>query len=216
MSRTPHRALEELIAWATPEEGKGDLLEARATYFARSGEVFEDDRQLEQRMAAFLEFYVCDRPSPRFDGRTPARARYELALADGPEVAQAFRALTDTIHGLFEVRRLSDGQARLRGLFSGIDHEVTERRQIVGLLPGDVLEARLIPAGAVLHFSPAFCWHPHDAAELIKAEARRRRQQADSRTELDLLFDCANRSLKVERYRQIAIERIYDFTQHRL
>lgn len=210
-TRAPWSFLEELIAWATPEAHKADLLEARKAYFEKTGEVFDDDRQLELRMTGFLEHYVCDRVAPHL-GKTPARARYEQALRDEvPERAAAFRAFTETLHGLFEVRRMAKSEVRLRGLFSGIDYDVAERRQLVGLEVGDVLECRLIPFAGLLHFSSAWCFHPHEAAPLIRAEAQRRAAPSAG-LELELLQDCARRSLKVERYRQIAVEKIYDFS----
>lgn len=211
MSTAPNPFLDELIAFATPAETKDDLLAARAAWFARNGEVFDEDRQIERRMAGFLEHYVCDRVAPHF-GKTPARQRYELSLReDSPARAGAFRGLAETIHGLFEVRRITQGEVRLRGLSSGITWDVTERRQIVGLRRGDVLEARLIPFEGHLHFSPAYCFHPHEAAGLIRAEARRR-LKGGAFDEPAFTQDCAQRSLKVERYRQIAVEKIYDFS----
>ncbi|MDP3156764.1 MAG: hypothetical protein Q8N23_29110 [Archangium sp.] len=211
MSGAPHPFLEELIAFATPEETKPDLLAARSAWFEKNGEVFDEDRQLEQRMAGFLEHYACDRVAPHF-GKTPARQRYELSLQeDVPERAAAFRSLTETIHGIFEVRRIAKGEVRLRGLFSGITWDVTERRQIVGLGVGDVLEARLLPFAGHLHFSASYCFHPHEAARQIKAEAKRR-LKAGVADEAAFVHECAVRSLKTERYRQIAVEKIYDFT----
>ncbi len=215
MSGAPHPFLEELIAFATPEETKPDLLAARAAWFLKNGEVFDEDRQLEQRMAGFLEHYACDRVAPHF-GKTPARQRYELSLKeDVPERAAAFRALTETIHGIFEVRRIEKGEVRLRGLFSGITWDVTERRQIVGLGVGDVLEARLLPFAGHLHFSASYCFHPHEAARQIKAEAKRRLKAGEA-DEAEFVHECAVRSLKTDRYRQIAVEKIYDFTPRKV
>lgn len=211
----PHPFLEELIAWATPESTKEDLLAARAHWFSRNGEVFEEDRQIELRMTAFLEHYVCDRVAPHF-GKTPARARYEQSLREEtPERAAAFRAFTETVHGLFEVKRISSGQVRLRGLFSEITNDVSERRHIVGLQVGDVLEARLIPFAGQLHFSNSYVFHPHEVAGLIRAEVRRV-IEAGNPDENALVEECARRSLKVERYRQIAVEKIFDFTSKKL
>lgn len=211
MSAAPNPFLEELIAFATPEDTKPDLLAARADWFTKNGEVFAEDRQIEQRMAGFLEHYACDRVAPHF-GKTPAMERYERSLReDSPERAAAFRGLTETVHGVFEVKRISKGEVRLKSLFSTLTWDVTERRQIVGLRAGDVLEARLIPFGGHLHFSPAYCFHPHEAAPLIKAEAKRLLKEG-SLDEAGFVHDCAQRSLKVERYRQIAVEKIYDFS----
>jgi len=215
MSSAPHPHLEQLIAWATPDATKDDLLVARADWFKKNGEVFEEDRQIEQRMSGFLEHYVCERVAPHF-GKTPARERYEQSLRNEvPEEAAAWRAFTETIHGLFEVRRISVGEVRLRGLFTGITWDVTERRQIVGLTVGDVLEARLIPFGGHLHFSPAYVFHPHEASAQIKTEAKRLVKDGTI-DQLTFTQDCAQRSLKVARYRQIAVEKIYDFASRRI
>jgi hypothetical protein len=210
MSGAPHPWLEQLIAWATPETTKDDLLVARKSWFEQMGEVFDDDRQLEMRMSAFLEHYVCDRVAPHL-GATPARARYLEALAqEPPERAAAWRSLTETIHGLFEVRRIKSPEVRLRGLFNGIDFEVSERRQLIGLEVGDVLECRLVPFGGALHFTAAWCFHPHEASKLIRVQARKA-----GLDEAAFTADCAQRALKAERYRQIAVEKIYDFSARR-
>ncbi len=207
----PQPVFDELVIWATPEAHTPDVIAAKAEWFLKTGEVFDDDRQLELRMAAFLEHYVCDRVSPAL-GQTPARARYELALkTETPERALAFRAFTETIHSLFEVRKLSIGAVRLRALFTQVDIEVTERRHLVGLTVGDVLEIRLVPSPQGFHFLPSYCWHPKAAGPLIRQEAARRRKSGEP--ELDLIWDAALRALKVERYRQIAVEKIYDFSK---
>ncbi len=209
MSGSAQPWLEELTTWATPESSKGDLLLARKEYFRRNGEVFDDDRVLEMRMTAFLEHYVCDRVAPHL-GVTPARARYHEALKhETPERATAWRAFAETVHGLFEVKKLSSGSVRLRGLFSRLDFVVSERRQVVGLREGDVLECRLIPFGGTWVFSWAWCFHAHQVAKLIKSQARRLR--GASADEAAFVADCAQRALKLERYRQIAVEKIYDF-----
>ncbi len=213
---SPQPYLDEIVAWATPEAHKDELVAAKAEFTEKAGELFEDDRQLELRMAAFLEFYVCDRGASWAQGKSPARARYELALKqETPERAAAFRAWTETIHGLFEVRSLGKGEARVRHLTSGMDFDVTERRQLAGLARGDVLEARLVPFAGEFHFSQAYCWHPRAAAPLIRAEVRRRLDEKIG-TEQELVWDCARRALKSERYRQISIDKIYDFTNQKL
>src|SRR6476660_1724343 len=143
-SYQPH--LDALIAWASAEERKPDLVEAKAEYFKLTGEVFEDDKSFEMRMASFLDYYLFDRVSPK-SGKTPAQEYFELQQSQSPEQASAYRSFTETLHGLFEVRKLGKGMVRMRELFSGKDHDVTERRQLAGLEKGDILEARLIPFG---------------------------------------------------------------------
>ncbi|XXF81115.1 hypothetical protein P2318_15530 [Myxococcaceae bacterium GXIMD 01537] len=204
--------LDQLIAFGSSEGRKPDLLDAKAEYFLRTGEVFEDDKIFELRMASFLDYYLYDRTSP-LTGRTPATELYEQRLQTmPPEEANAFRSFTETVHGLFEVRKLGKGLVRLRELFSGKDFDVTERRHIAGLETGDIIEARLIPFGGHLLFSSAFCYHPRVVVKAIKAEVKRWKKKEPTRPQKELVWECARRALKVERYRQIAVEKLYDFS----
>jgi hypothetical protein len=203
--------LDELTAFASAEPRKPDLLVAKGEYLKLTGEVFEDDKQFEMRMASFLDFYLFDRVSP-LSGKTPAQEFYELRLLDSPpERASAFRSFTETIHGLFEVRKLAKGMARLRLLSTGKDHEVTERRHLAGLEKGDILEARLIPHAGMLLFSVAFVCHPKASFKSIAKEVKRRKKKEPTRSPKELVWECSKMALKVDRYRQIAVEKIYDF-----
>ncbi|NTX06987.1 hypothetical protein HUA74_16825 [Myxococcus sp. CA051A] len=205
--------LDQLIAFGSVESRKADLLEAKAEYFRLTGEVFEDDKLFELRMASFLDYYLYDRVSPG-TGKTPAVEFYEQRLANtSPEESNAFRSFTETVHGIFEVRKLGKGLVRLRDMYSGKDFDVTERRNIAGLETGDILEARLIPFGGHLLFTSSFCYHPRAAVKSIKAEVKRRKKKEPERTPNELVWECARRALNMERYRQLAVEKIYDFEQ---
>ena len=208
--------LDQLIAFASTEERKADLLAAKSAYFQRTGEVFEDDKQFEMRMASFLDFYLFDRKRPE-SGKTPAEELLEQKSRDpDPEAPAAFRSFAETVHGLFEVRKVKPGTIRLRELFSAKDYDVTERRHTVGLEKGDILEARLIPFDGALVFSAAFCFHPREAAKAIKKEVKRRKKLLPDTPPVELTWEAAKRAIKAERYRQIAVEKIYDFESSRL
>lgn len=202
--------LDSLTAWASSEARKPDLVQAKADYFKLTGEVFEDDKVFEMRMASFLDWFLFDRPNPA-TGKTPAQEYFEAQQQTSVEQANAFRSFTETLHGLFEVRKLGKGVVRMRELFSGKDHDVTERRHLAGLEKGDILEARLIPFGGHLWFSPAFCFHPRQVTKLIWKEVKRHKKKEPTKPQRELIWDCARRALKAERYRQIAVEKIYDF-----
>ena len=90
--------LDELTAFASTEPRKADLLAAKVTYFELTGEIFEDDKQFEMRMASFLDWYLFDRKAAP-SGKTPAQEFYESQVAtSAPERAQAFRGFTETVH----------------------------------------------------------------------------------------------------------------------
>jgi hypothetical protein len=203
--------LDQLIAFASSEERKPDLLAAKAEYFGHTGDVFEDDKSFEHRMASFLDYYVFDRISP-LTAKTPAQEYYQQIGQTAPaDEAAVFRNFTETHHGLFEVKRLGKGILRLRDLFTDKDYEVTERRQVAGLEKGDVMEARLIPLEGNLLFSTAFIYHPREAIKLIRSEVKRLRKKVPDHSPQAFAWDCARRALKADRYRQIPVEKIYDF-----
>jgi hypothetical protein len=54
------------------------------------------------------------------------------------------------------------------------------------------------------------------AVKAIKAEVKRRKKKEPDRPTKELVWDCAMRALKVERYRQIAVEKLYDFQNRTL
>ncbi len=113
------------------------------------------------------------------------------------------------------MRKIRDGTVCLRDVFTGKDHDVTERRQLVGLEKGDVLEARLLPFEGSLFFSGAFLYHPREVRRRILAEVKRRKKAAGRGGALDvpgLLALLSRMAFKLERYRNVRLESIYDFT----
>jgi hypothetical protein len=208
--------LDKLIAFASSDGRKKDLLEAKSVYFRLTGEVHEDDKSFEMRMASFLDWYLFDRPSPA-TGLTPAQEYYELVSKNSsPDEADIFRGFTETRHGLYEVRKFGKDMLRLRDLNSAQDYDVTERRLVAGLEKGDVIEARLIPFRGHLLFSSASIYHPREGTKAIVKEVSRRRKKEPERDPRELVWECARMALKVERYRQIAVEKIYDFERKKL
>jgi hypothetical protein len=204
--------LDRVSDWATSDAFREELARARKDFFARTGgEVFEDDKSVESRLAAFLDWYLLDRP---LEGRnlTPAAAflqdhRAELA----PEDQAIHETLTKTIHGIFEVRRLAKKERlKVRDLCSLLEYEVFERRQMVGLQKNDIFEARLISSGQDLTFSSAFCYHPREVRKAILAELKRRRKLGPIDA-TSFVHQLSGMALKYERYRNVAVESIYAF-----
>lgn len=206
---------ERLLSWASADPKDPLLLAARQDHFGRYGEPHEEDQSFERRMNGMLEAYLFDfRPAP---GAPTALERFLEAEAARltPEEAAAFRALGANLHALFEVRRLEDGLVRLRDVFSGVDCDVTERRQVAGLAKGDLLEARLMPFDGQLWFTGAFLYHPREARSKILAEVKRLKREAGKTGRPDvpgLLAQLSRMSFKLERYRNVRLESIYDFS----
>jgi hypothetical protein len=213
MSLSQHH--ERLLSWATAEPRKEALLAARKEHFARYGEPHEEDRSFEVRVNGMLDHYLYDF-RPGGGAATTLESFIDAqAAALSPEELQAFRDLASNVHGLFEVRKIVDAAVRLRDVFSGKDHDVTERRQVAGLEKGDLLEARLLPFDGALFFSGAFLYHPREARKPILAQVKRLKKAAGRGASPDVkpfLATLAQMALKLERYRNVRLESIYDFS----
>jgi hypothetical protein len=203
--------LESLIAWATAPDRQEELLRARTEFFERAGQIWDDDKSFEPRMGAFLEYWLFDR---RLDGTatTPAEAYLVAAPGPSPEERVIFEGFTRTLHAVFEIRKLGTAAGvRVRELWSGTDYEVFERRGVVGLAKGDLLDARLIPFEDKLMFSNVFLYHPREARKAILKEVKRRKKAGDPATPGAFAWELARMALKLERYRNVAVENIYRF-----
>jgi hypothetical protein len=206
---------ETLLSWASANPQDPVLLAARQRHFDAYGEPHEEDPSYERRMNGMLEAYLFDdRPAP---GAPTALERFLAGegTARPLEEQAAFRALAANRHGLFEVRALAPGLIRLRDVFTDEELEVTERRQMAGLAKGDLFEARLVPFGGRLWFTTAFLYHPAEARRQILEEVRRVRRAAGKHGRPDvagLLATLSRMAFKQERYRNVRLESIYDFS----
>jgi hypothetical protein len=206
---------ERLLAWATAEPRKDDVLAARKLHFERVGEPHEEDRSYEVRQNAMLDYYLYDWQPTAGAGSTLERFIQAEAPSLTPGELAAYRDLVRNVHTLFEVRKIKDGAVRLKDVFGGGDHDVTERRQVAGLSKGDLLEARLLPFDGKLFFSGAFLYHPPEAKKNILAEVKRLRKAAGRQGAPDVkgfLALLSRMAFKLERYRNVRLESIYDFS----
>ena len=113
------------------------------------------------------------------------------------------------------MKRLQPGLVRVADVFTGEVMEVAERRQVAGLEKGDLLEARLLPFEGKLVFSGAFLYHPREARKLILAEVKRLKKLAGKAGGPDqgpFLATLSRMAFKLERYRNVRLGSIYDFT----
>jgi hypothetical protein len=205
---------ERLLAWATAEPRKEELLAARRAHFEARGEPHEEDRTFEVRQNAALDQYLYDHRPAGGTGTTIERFLEVEAAQLAPEDLAAYRDLAQNVHGLFEVRKLMEGSVRLRDVFTGTEHDVTERRHLAGLEKGDLFEARLLPHAGQLFFSGAFLHHPREVRKWILAEVKRLKKAAGKGGTCDVeafLAQLARMAIKLERYRNVKLEAIYAF-----
>lgn len=206
---------EKLLGWATAPERQEELLRARRSYFDRWGEPHEEERSFETRMNGMLDYYLYDHRPEGSPHTTLDLFLRDQGAAYTSDQLTLFRDLGRALHSLFEIRKLRAGEwVRLRDLVSGDDHDVTERRQLAGLEKGDLLEARLLPYRGGLYFTGAFLYHPREVRKAILAELKKRKKAAggDPPDVKAFLAQLSRMAQKLERYRNVKVESLYDFT----
>jgi hypothetical protein len=205
---------EKLLAWATSEAHKEELLAARRDWFDRHGEPHEEDKSFETRMNGMLDHYLYDFRPPGSSETTIEIFMREMGPQLATDELAVYRLLSKSVHGLFEVKKIKKGEVRLRDVFTDVVYDVTERRQMLGLDKGDLLEARLLPLEGRLFFSGAFLYHPQEVRKLILNEVKRLKKDAAKGAPLDVpafVATLSRMALKLERYRNVKVESLYDF-----
>ena len=209
---------DKLLAWATADARKEEILAARRDHFERYGEPHEEDKSFETRMNGMLDHYLYEFHRPGSSDTTIEIFMREAAGELTTDDLAQYRILAKNIHGLFEVRKVKPGEEiRLRDVFSGGEYDVTERRHMVGLEKGDILEARLLPYEGKLFFSGAFLYHPAEVRKTILAEVKKlKKEAAKAGGDPDakgFIAKLSRMAFKLERYRNIKVESLYDFKQ---
>ncbi len=199
--------LDDLIERYGSGELEPEAVAARREFEARAGRVFEEDEFYEARTAAFLEWYVTERPLS-MTGKTPAAER--LGVEEDPERRAALKAWALSHRSLFEVAAVEEGAVRVVDLLGGAHVRVDERRKLAGVTAGDLVEARLVAHEERIHFGRTFLFHPRGAREAILSHARRLR--AEGRTRADVVDHVASLRVRAERYSHVAPERVYEAT----
>ena len=203
---------DRLLAWAGVDERQPWLLAARRQHFARVGEPHEEDKGYEARMNGLLDHYLYDFRPNGID------TTLDLFLRDGAATSPPTSGPRCGARAQPACPRRGEEDQAWRGGRGGRlhrgRHEVVEHRAIVALTKGDILEARLLPHGGQLHFSASSIYHPREVRRAILQEVKRRAKAEGpgQRPDVgDFLAQLSRMALRLERYRNVQVESIYDF-----
>jgi hypothetical protein len=211
---TVYGLIERLVTRYGAEPHGAEAAAAREEYFALAGRIFEDDGELfEMRLAAFLEWYVLDRP---FGGQaaSPALCWLEQDGASlAPQERQALAHLAGSHRSIFEIESVQAGELCVRDLIGGARFSIVERRSTVGFQAGDLLEGRVVASAQGALFGKTFLFHPRDARDQVLAllEAG----TATGSTRDALVFQLSRLHLRWHRQRHIGAARVYGEWQAR-
>lgn len=203
--------MDELLGFVTQPEHEQELVAGRAEYVHHTGEVFDDDRSFDARMASFLDWFVFDRPLAPW-GEPPVRVYPAWARLSEPRAA-VFRTLARTVHGIFDLRWAHRDTITVVNLPTGARYRVPIPEPMHGFSRGDLFEGRLVPFERRLCFSPAFIFHPREIRAALVEEVRRQHAERVSLKVQELVFMLSRMATRAEHYRNVKIEAIYDFSR---
>ena len=205
-STAVHRQLERLAERYSAGENKIEAMRAREEYFERAGKVFDDDAELfENRMAAFLEWYVLERPFR--GGLAPVVHVLDDDQTLPVEERRTIALLAASHRSLFELHEVDERIMDLEDVLGGARFLVTERRHTIGFNRGDLFEARVISDGTSVIFGKTFIFHPVDARDVALAAVDSALERGVARDEI--LFDLARRHVRWHRFGHIGAAKIY-------
>jgi hypothetical protein len=196
---------DRIVEFVTGEDSP-EIEKAKEDYFKLTGEVNEDDKSFELRLAGFLDWYIFDR-SLEVIKKTPAQAFYDSLDPSTPkEVRDIYEGMLSTIHSIFQIKRFVDAGIYVTDLFIKERYFVEERRSI-GFSENDILEGRLIPFRGRYYFTEALYAYPREVGRFIKGEIKKARKAGKSIA--GLIQRLSQLNLKFERYHRIDIREIY-------
>ena len=212
MTEEMQKRLEPLIQEFTTGDYYPEVYRAKQEFFERSGIVYEDDSEFEQRMNLFMDWYIFDRDLPGVDLppiRYYVRRHNSVFSADEKQI---FEDLSASIHTLFLLKRFTFFGKNLlvQDLFSRKEYVVKDPRLQMAFSRGDIFEGRIFPHQGKWYFANGFCLHPVEMRSFILGEIKKIRFQEHSR-HLKLILQLAQMKLKHQRFSHIDVKHIYGF-----
>ena len=162
--------LNQLIEIATSDKYSNDVLEARKEYQAIAGNIYEDDKSYENRIALFLEWYVFDRIFLDTNQTLLEMIINKNRKNLPSNLLQIFEEFTSNIHGLFMVKKITDNSVTVINLFDKNVYKVNETLGKLLFSKSIIFEGRLVPHDNMYSFTGSFCFHPDKAKKYIKRE----------------------------------------------
>jgi len=204
--------LEPIIEEFTAGEFYREVYLAKQEYFEKTGVVYEDDREFEQRMCIFMDWYIFNRDLPNVD-LPPIKYYFRKHREQfSNEELNIYKDLCATIHSVFRLKRTTWNKKGLviQDLFSKNTYTVMDPDINRGFSRGDIFESRIIPFKEKYEFSNGFCFHPIEMKSFILKEIKKVRFHKEAR-KTKLILQLSSMKLKHTRFQHIDVRHIYTF-----
>lgn len=160
----------EFIALYIPSE---QIMQAKKIYQKTTGEIYEDDKSYNSRMALFLEWYLLDNYTLGTQNTILESITEENKTTWPQNHLEVCQDIANNIQALFEVKKVRDTSVTVLDLFKDEKYEIDEVDSKLIFRKNDIFQGRIVPHRGKWHFTGYFCFHPSKTQKYIKDEAKK-------------------------------------------
>ncbi len=170
MLKEPLDQLFEYVAQNIPSE---EIMIAKKEYQTTTGEIYEDDKSYNTRMALFLEWYLLDYYGPGKD-----KTVLESIIEENPTswiqgAVEVYKAISNNIQALFEVKKIRENMVTVLDLFTDEKYQVYEDDSKLVFRKNDLFQGRIVFHQGKYYFTGYYSFHPSKTERFIKGETKK-------------------------------------------
>ena len=170
MPREPLEQLFEFVAQHIPSE---QIMMAKKEYQKTTGEIYEDDKSYNSRMALFLEWYLLDQYEPGTRQTVLENIIEDNSSSWTPDRLESYKDVSKNIQALFEIKKVRDNSVTVLDLFTDEKYQIEEEDSKLAFRKNDIFQGRIVPHNDKYFFTGYFCFHPNKTQRYIKGEAKK-------------------------------------------
>ena len=170
MLRETLEQLFEFVAQHIPSE---QIMMAKKEYQKTTGEIYEDDKSYNSRMALFLEWYLLDQYEPGTRQTVLENIIEDNSFSWTPDRLKSYKDVSQNIQALFEIKKVRDNSVTVLDLFTDEKYQIEEEDSKLAFRKNDIFQGRIVPHNDKYFFTGYFCFHPNKTQRYIKGEAKK-------------------------------------------
>ena len=170
MHRETLEQLFEFVAQHIPSE---QIMMAKKEYQKTTGEIYEDDKSYNSRMALFLEWYLLDQYEPGTRQTVLENIIEDNSFSWTPDRLESYKDVSKNIQALFEIKKVRDNSVTVLDLFTDEKYQIEEEDSKLAFRKNDIFQGRIVPHNDKYFFTGYFCFHPNKTQRYIKGEAKK-------------------------------------------
>ena len=170
MIRETLEQLFEFVAQHIPSE---QIMMAKKEYQKTTGEIYEDDKSYNSRMALFLEWYLLDQYEPGTRQTVLENIIEDNSFSWTPDRLESYKDVSKNIQALFEIKKVRDNSVTVLDLFTDEKYQIEEEDSKLAFRKNDIFQGRIVPHNDRYFFTGYFCFHPTKTQLYIKGEAKK-------------------------------------------